>query len=268
MDERFLIDPDIKKNIVQTLDAIETEHEVKILHAAESGSRAWGFPSPDSDYDVRFFYIHKKDWYLSIYPGRDVIERPVNKIYDVSGWDLKKAIHLAQKPNAVVMEWLQSPITYRTNDHFVESLKEFCIENFNRKALMYHYLNLGTRQVSQTWRQQDKIHVKKYFYMLRPALALKWLQHNNDSQNIPMNLQELVAQVDTAQQISEIIDTLVLQKRTMNEKDKIDPIHELDQFIEEEFRKAEEYIMELSDPPKPNIESANQFFLSWLKDES
>lgn len=264
MSDDFLIDPEIKQNILQTLTDIEAEHDVHILHAAESGSRAWGFPSPDSDYDVRFFYIHKKDWYLSIYPERDVIEKPINKVYDVSGWDLKKALHLALKSNAVVMEWLQSPITYITNEDFRKDFKNFCIHNFDRKALMHHYLSLGERQLDQAWRTQETTHVKKYFYMLRPAIALRCLIHNEGHQSLPMNLQELMSKADIPVDITAITEDLIAKKRTMKEKEKIERIAELDEFIEQEFKSATEYLANLPARESLNTENANAFFIKWL----
>lgn len=80
---------------------------MRFLIAVESGSRAWGFPSPDSDYDIRFIHIHPRDWYLSLQPGRDVIERPIIDNIDLNGWDLRKALGLLLKSNAVVSEWLE-----------------------------------------------------------------------------------------------------------------------------------------------------------------
>ena len=106
------IESAVREEIGSVLCDLERDHGVKILLAVESGSRAWGFPSPDSDYDVRFVYVHAMDWYLSIEPGRDVIELPIDKTLDVSGWDLRKALHLLTKSNPALLEWLESPIIY------------------------------------------------------------------------------------------------------------------------------------------------------------
>ena len=91
---------------------IEAKNAIKIVYACESGSRAWGFPSANSDYDVRFIYIRPVDWYLSIYEKRDVIEYPIDEQLDISGWDLKKALQLLRKTNPPLLEWLGSPIVY------------------------------------------------------------------------------------------------------------------------------------------------------------
>lgn len=105
------ISEDIRKEIQSSLKAIENEHDVTILFAVESGSRAWGFPSPDSDYDVRFVYIHKRDWYLSLKPGRNVIELPINDDLDIAGWDLRKALNLLINANPVLQEWLRRALS-------------------------------------------------------------------------------------------------------------------------------------------------------------
>ncbi len=113
----------IKQDILNKLDLIEEEESVKILYAVESGSRAWGFESTDSDYDVRFIYIHKPEWYLSIDERRDVIERPINNLLDFSGWDIKKALKLFRKSNPPLLEWIRSPILYLEQSLFMTSLK-------------------------------------------------------------------------------------------------------------------------------------------------
>ncbi|MDO9488483.1 MAG: nucleotidyltransferase domain-containing protein, partial [Sphingomonadaceae bacterium] len=129
------------------LHHLEREHDVTILFAAESGSRAWGFPSPDSDYDVRFVYAHRRDWYLSIEPARrDVIEQAIEADLDVSGWDLRKALGLALKPNPVLHEWLMSPIVYRQHDAMAAKLREFTSVVLAATPPVGHYNGLCASQ--------------------------------------------------------------------------------------------------------------------------
>ena len=116
------IDPAIRARIDDILSGIETREGVRLLFAIESGSRAWGFPSPDSDYDVRFVYVRSVDWYLSLELGRDVIELPVDAGMDVNGWDIRKALGLLLKPNPVLLEWLDSPIRYRWDAQACDAL--------------------------------------------------------------------------------------------------------------------------------------------------
>ena len=117
------IDPDKRTAVLEALARIEEEHDVRIVFACESGSRGWGFSSPDSDYDVRFIYAHDLDWYLTVFPGRDVIELPIDDVYDVSGWDLRKALGLLRNGNATLVEWLSSPVVYRADPVFLAAVR-------------------------------------------------------------------------------------------------------------------------------------------------
>ncbi len=258
------IDPDIEVRIMETLSQIEKKHDVKILHAVESGSRAWGFHSPNSDYDVRFFYVHKRDWYLSIYPGRDVIELPIDEVYDVSGWDLKKTLHLALKSNAVVMEWLQSPIIYQTDSNFTAALEKFCISSFGQKPLMHHYLNLGVRQVDQTWRSSPNVQIKKYFYMIRPAMALRWMARHEGRVDVPMNLQKLMVESDVPQDVQNLLLNLIDRKKKCEEREVVERIGILDDFMAEEYRQAEGVVESLSAVKNDNMVFADDLFRQWL----
>ena len=133
------------KDIIKAeLKRIEEEHEIKILLAIESGSRGWGFASTDSDYDIRFIYIHRPEWYLSIDEKRDVIEYPVNNLLDISGWDIRKTLKLFRKSNPPILEWLQSPVIYIERADFAENLRKLTTEFFSPKSCMYHYLNMAS----------------------------------------------------------------------------------------------------------------------------
>src|ERR1700757_32936 len=100
-------DPGTVSKINQRLSAVCKEHGVFIPLAIESGSRAWGFPSPDSDYDCRFVFVRLPDQHLTPWPERDVIEFPIEDDLDANGWDLAKALRLLLKGNAVIIEWLR-----------------------------------------------------------------------------------------------------------------------------------------------------------------
>lgn len=259
------IDRQIEAQILKTLDQIEKEHDVKILHAIESGSRAWGFHSPNSDYDVRFFYVHKRDWYLSVYEGRDVIELPINETYDVSGWDLKKALHLALKSNAVVTEWLKSPVQYKTNEKFTHEFSEFCRKAYNHKALSYHYINLGMRQIDQSWRTSETTKIKKYFYMLRPAFALRWMEQNTcNAQMIPMNIQELMQQSSVPEEIKACVNDLIDKKRQCEEQAITQKIKILDDFVLAQYEASKTQVDKMPKAETSNTERADHFFRNWI----
>ncbi|MBK6896235.1 MAG: nucleotidyltransferase domain-containing protein [Alphaproteobacteria bacterium] len=260
-----LIDPLVGKDIQAALARAEGEHGVRILHAAESGSRAWGFASPDSDYDVRFFYAHSRDWYLSVFPGRDVIEYPITGVFDISGWDVRKTLQLCLKSNAIVMEWLTSPIIYRAAPDFSTALKDFWLRVADRKALLHHYVNMGTRQVDQNWRTREVIAVKKYLYVLRPAMALRWLRlRGEDLRDLPMNLQELMRGCDLPEAVRGEIDALIVRKANLNEGQETGRIALLDHFAEGEFAAAEALIVSLPMRKENFSADADDFLRAWV----
>jgi predicted nucleotidyltransferase len=152
------------QDILTELERIEHEENVRILYACESGSRAWGFPSKDSDYDVRFLYARPVDWYLSILEKRDVIERPISGMLDINGWDLRKALNLFRKSNPPLLEWLQSPIVYRENRAIAEQIRRISPFTFSQKSCMYHYLHMAKRNYRE-YLQGERAKIKKYEFL-------------------------------------------------------------------------------------------------------
>ncbi|MES2494829.1 MAG: nucleotidyltransferase domain-containing protein [Pseudomonadota bacterium] len=199
------------------LDAIEALDKVAIGLAIESGSRAWGFPSPDSDYDCRFIFVRRPEDYLSPWPKRDVIETPLVDDMDLNGWELGKALKLMLKGNAVVLEWLMSPITYRGDATFRDELADLARRHANRPAIARHYLHLGIRQ-RQTYFADDKqVALKKVFYALRPAVALRWLAEHPQAVIPPMHFQTLIGDCDIPTEVLAIAEALVARKAITNE---------------------------------------------------
>ena len=184
----------MKNIILEALEKIEQDYDVKVLYACESGSRAWGFPSEDSDYDVRFIYVHKKEYYLSIDPvgmgtKRDVIELPTNDLLDISGWDLTKSLKLFRKSNPPLLEWLHSGMIYYQNFSTIKQMKELQSSIFAPHSCLHHYLNMASRNFRQ-YLQSEIVKVKKYFYVLRPVLAARWIEQFNEFP--PIEFQTLV----------------------------------------------------------------------------
>ncbi|RYD77115.1 MAG: nucleotidyltransferase, partial [Verrucomicrobiaceae bacterium] len=124
----------------EELKRVESERKLRVLYACESGSRAWGFASQNSDYDVRFLYVHERDWYLSVEDRRDVIEEALPGDLDVSGWELRKALRLLQKSNPPLLEWLKSPIVYAHDPQFVSEFNALADEFYSPKRCFAHYL--------------------------------------------------------------------------------------------------------------------------------
>lgn len=229
----------VQTEIEKRLAKIEATEDVQILMAIESGSRAWGFPSPDSDYDVRFIYVQKRDWYLSLRPGRDVIEQPIVDEIDLNGWDIRKALGLLLKSNAVVSEWIESPIRYRDDHPVVEQLSKLADDVLNGRALAHHYANLGQNNADRWMAKDGDVPVKKYFYSLRPALAIRFLR-NHPGGRPPMDLQALVEASDLPAAIITDIDHLIEAKKTTNEKSNGARKPAIDALIKDELARASE----------------------------
>ena len=227
--------PAEKEAVIQSrLSEVERDFGVRFLFAIESGSRAWGFPSPDSDFDVRFVYAHDPDWYLSIEPGRDVIELPIEDDWDINGWDIKKAIGLLLKPNPVLIEWLCSPIRYRWNEQACSRLQNFAERVATPTDCIPHYYHLAKRQWDRNNGDASDVNLKKYFYVLRPALALRWVRMNPD-QLPPMNFQKLVDGTALADALLERIGILLEQKARASEIGSGARIPEIDALIANEL---------------------------------
>jgi predicted nucleotidyltransferase len=180
-------------SIEAALSAIEREEGVRIVLAVESGSRAWGFPSPDSDWDVRFIYARPADWFVSLDSGRDVIERMAwggDPLLDVAGWDMRKTLNLAAKGNSVVREWLESPIIYRQDPGMLAELRAVIALAPRPAASARHYASLA-RQITGKYLSGDTVNLKKYFYAIRPALRLRWLRDFGELP--PMDMRRLMA---------------------------------------------------------------------------
>lgn len=210
----------MEATIIRELDKIERDHQVRILLAIESGSRAWGFASPDSDYDVRFIYARTQDSYLSIADRKDVIELPVNQELDISGWDLRKALQLFLKSNATLYEWLQSPIVYREYTNLARDLRMLMPGYYSFRAGCHHYLSMA-KNAYEGDLQGDQIRLKKYFYALRPALASSWILQKQMVPPMEFGiLRNLVK--DAAWQTA--VDQLLEQKSRTDEKGLIAPI--------------------------------------------
>ena len=159
----------MRQRIIEELRGIEKKKNVRILLAVESGSRAWGFASPDSDYDVRFIYVRPQNEYLRLDPLRDVIELPIDDLLDVNGWDLYKTLQLLHKSNPTLFEWFLSPIVYLETE-FADRFRGIMNTYFSSKRGSYHYLIMAERNYREYLRG-DTVKVKKYFYVLRPILA-------------------------------------------------------------------------------------------------
>lgn len=229
---------EIEHQIFERLRTIEREEQVRIIYACESGSRAWGFPSKDSDYDVRFVYVRSPEWYLSIFDKRDVIELPINDILDINGWDLRKALNLFRKSNPPLLEWLQSPIVYHEHPAVIEQLRSLSSETFSPRACMYHYLHMA-RGNYREYLQGEQVKIKKYFYVLRPLLACQWIETCETMP--PIQFEALVdALLPDESELKSIIMQLLARKIAGEELDYEPRITAINQFLEQNLQYYEQ----------------------------
>ncbi|HEX7643130.1 MAG TPA: nucleotidyltransferase domain-containing protein [Burkholderiaceae bacterium] len=233
IDPEHPIDPAIRREIEATLARVEQEHEVQILFACESGSRGWGFASPDSDYDVRFLYVHKLDWYLTVFPGRDVIELPVNEIYDVGGWDLRKALGLLRNGNATLIEWLSSPVVYRADALFLQQVRAAAQAVHRPERAFHHYLHMAQKNYREHL-QGEAVRLKKYLYVLRPVFACLWIEQGRGP--VPMRFQDMVDAL-AGENLKTAIAELLAVKRRAAEGELGKPVPAIHAFIAEHLER-------------------------------
>ncbi len=222
----------MKSTILENFATIERENTIRILYAVESGSRAWGFASKDSDYDVRFIYIHPVEWYLSIRKARDVIECPIDGDLDISGWDLPKALGLFCKSNPPLLEWLGSPLVYLDRYRLAERLRELMSAYYSPKRCMLHYLHMA-RGNFREYLKGDVVRVKKYFYVLRPILACLWIEKHNTMP--PTEFAELYRDAGLSLSLKAEIDSLLVRKMAGNEMAMEPRIDIINDFLEQQI---------------------------------
>lgn len=243
----------MRATIDNKLNDIEKEHRIKILYSCESGSRAWGFPSPDSDYDVRFIYIRPLEYYLSVHTKKTHLSFPITDELDIYGWDLVKVLQLINKSNTTPFEWLQSPILYREDKVFRDELWMLCQNYFCPRSNTHHYLGLAKGAMETM--QRDEIKIKKLFYVLRPLLAALWCVER--STIAPMSIFPLMDLLP--KYLQEKVLSLIDLKSTAAEGylTKIDP--EIKSWIDETF----DYCLQASSAMERKIfdlESVDTYF--------
>lgn len=236
------IDPAIAADIRARLSAIEAEHNVRVLYACESGSRGWGFASPDSDYDVRFIYVHPLPWYLQVNNQRDVIELPISGDLDINGWELRKALGLLKKGNATLIEWLDSPVVYGADAVFLQAMRAATRQVHQAERSFHHYVHMARKNYREYLRS-DIVRLKKYLYVLRPLLAALWVEQGRGA--APMPFQELVDAIVTDADLRAAIEQLLIIKRAAGEAEYGKPLPIINTFIDTELTR-----LEAAEPPQ------------------
>ena len=244
---------EIKKELLR----LEQQHEIKILYAVESGSRAWGFASTDSDWDVRYIYIHHLDWYLDIDNKKDSQEEILPNKIDLSGWELKKALRLFRKSNPPMLEWLRSPIVYLQQFSTADRLRELTKEYFNPKSCLYHYFHMAEGNFRE-YLQKEIVRVKKYFYMLRPILACDWIRQTDTM--APMEFQKLVDSQVTDKYVRTEIQNLLTRKISGEELNEEPTNQVLNDFLERKLEFYNDYLKTIQQPNQPGSARLNELF--------
>ena len=240
--------------ILNKLKEIEEKENINIILAVEAGSRAWGFASKDSDYDVRFVYIRRLKDYLKLEKTKDTIEWQLDDTLDINGWDIKKALQLMYDSNPSIFEWLSSPIIYKSSDTFNE-LKSLSKNYYSRKKNIYHYLNMAISNYN-AYLTKDEVKIKKYFYVLRPILAAKWIIDKKEQP--PMTFSKL-AKEELPLELKPIINNLLELKQINSDMGISNKIEELDDYINKEFETIK-IEAEKVEPIKANWPLLDKFF--------
>lgn len=253
----------IKQKIVERLKSIEHSENIKILLAVESGSRAWGFASNDSDWDVRFIYIHPQDWYLSIEDKRDSLEYPADDLLDFSGWELRKALRLFRKSNPPLLEWLRSPVTYLERFSTAVRMRSLSAGYFNPRSCLHHYLHMASGNFRE-YLKSDYVPVKKYFYVLRPVLACQWIMKTNTM--APMEFSHLLSTQIDDKRLKGAIEELVKRKKNGDELDKEPRIKIINDYLEERIGFFEEYVKNSGPITAPDTGKLDLLFRETLRE--
>ena len=250
----------MKELIQEKLREIEQREECRILLAVESGSRAWGLASPDSDYDVRFIYVRPEKAYLRLDRTRDVIEVPINGELDINGWDIDKTLRLLHKSNPTVFEWFSSPIIYQTSS-FADQFRPIMQKYFSSKAGLWHYLHMAEGNY-RDYLRGEMVRAKKYFYVLRPILACKWILEKGTPP--PMLFTDLVKS-ELPEDLSETVYQLLDLKMNSPEIKEIPRIDQLNRYLDTGIVSVKEQIEKLPDTPVQDWNELNELFFSVLE---
>ena len=246
--------------IKQKLAEIEKRENIKIIHCVESGSRAWGFASPDSDYDVRFIYARPLEYYLRLEKTRDVIEWQLDDTLDINGWDIQKTLRLLHNSNPTLFEWNNSPIVYRTTDKW-KNVAAVIDDYFKSKAGLYHYLSTAKSNYREYLRG-DEVRLKKYFYVLRPILACRWIMEFNSPP--PMLFSELKEKYLVGE-LLQAVDRLLEVKMNAPEKKTGEKIAIINEYLDASIEELDEQIKSLPPDKHNDYTELDELFLNIIK---
>ena len=254
----------MKEQIIKRLKEIEVKHDVTILFAVESGSRAWGFASSDSDWDVRFVYVHNANWYTTVFPGRDVIEEMDKDLdLDFAGWELRKALGLLYKGNPPLLEWLTSPQTYLTHAQAYPELQNLSKAFYSPKSAIYHYLHMAQGNYKTYIQGRDQVLTKKYLYIIRPLLACRWIEFHGTFPPMEINQTLMTLGVSSDPVEAFVIPSIIEMKRNGTELGMGNPNLGLNNWIEYQLEKYAKYANSLENNEK-DVKLLDAYMTKWV----
>jgi hypothetical protein len=249
----------VEELVLLKIKEIEEKENIKVLHVVESGSRAWGFASPDSDYDVRFVYVRNKEFYLSLRKNKDFIDWELNEVLDINGWDLKKALQHFHKSNATLFEWSNSPVVYYTTDEW-KKIYEVAEKYFDCRSALYHYYGTANKNYHE-YLCEDMVKYKKYFYVLRPILACRWIEEKKCPP--PVLFDELFNTV-LEDDMKAAVEDLLAKKVKMSESDKAPRIDIINKYIEDKLEYYKVLVEIMVDGRNSDWDSLDKLFITML----
>ena len=249
----------MEKVIKEKLREIEKQENIRVLLAVESGSRAWGFASPDSDYDVRFIYIRQKEDYLKLEAVRDVIELPIDDMLDINGWDLQKTLRLLYKSNPTLFEWFSSPIIY-VETEFADQFRKIMSSYFSSKRSLYHYISMAEGNYRE-YLKRDMVRAKKYFYVLRPVLACRWILEKGTPP--PMLFSELMETL-LPERLRSDVNMLLELKMNSPEIREIPRVDTINEYLDSSIEEIKNIVKSMEESKAPDWQELNDLFLKEL----
>jgi len=257
------MDVNIKQAILQKLHETQEAYQVKIPLAIESGSRGWGFAATNADYDCRFLYVHKKEWYLSVLERKEFIEYAVDEVFDIKGYDITRVLKYIMKPQAAIYEWISSNEIYICNEPVHTQLQALAAAFFNPIPISHHYLSLAKKMFAEI-NDAESAKIKKYFYILRPIANLNFIwQHRK----MPyMEYDKTLAEIDLKPEILSAIQDLTARKMAAKEHDLITKFEPLVNYFQTEIARFDDCLKDMKHTKNKNYDAVDEVFRSIIKD--
>ncbi len=250
----------ITQSIKEKLSQIEERENIRIIYACESGSRAWGFASPDSDYDVRFIFVRPIQDYLKVNELPDFIDAELNEVYDINGWDLKKFLKQLYKSNPVIFEWAGSPIVYKTTNEW-KTITQILNNHFSKAKALHHYNSITKNNLRRYFDGKIEVKYKPYLYNLRQCLSCEWILDRESPPPIVFNtLKELYL----PEELQATVNNLLELKKSMKEKEVGPRLTEIDLYIDSVVSKVEKYLEKPVEKKLFDWDELNRVFLKLL----